>query len=323
LNRSESVKAINIAILMAQGEFPVIEKSAANPFYKSKYAPYDGIMKIIRPILCKNKLIVEHSVVVAQGELEAVVNVNYKNDKETTATQIVSIPQVTVVTRVTHADSEEWKEIEMTMPAEKGNSHGIQAVITYIKRNNAILLLDIVVGDEDDDGNNSITPDEERSQRSRTAERPRIEARPRSTNSITDAEKAAAAAQNTAPKTPVNQQRDLEKDILDAPFDQLPLPFQDDPKPEDQVPKTAAAASSAMTDKQRSSAGLLLGAEYDEIKAELNKLVAKGMDIKKWKGWLQLVWGVDSIQFIKRNDFQAIMKTIKESPLEIDQGIKL
>jgi hypothetical protein len=307
---------------MAQGEFPVIEKSVTNSFYKSKYAPYDGIMKIIRPILCKNKLIVEHSVIVDQKELEAIVNVNYKSDKETTATQIVSIPQVTVVTRVTHADSEEWKEIEMTMPAEKGNSHGIQAVITYIKRNNAILLLDIVVGDEDDDGNNSITPDEDRSYAARNASRARTEIRPRtSTNQDSVDVKKEAATLNAANKN--NQQRDLEKDILDAPFDQLPLPFQDDPKPEGQVPKATAAASSAMTDKQRSSAGLLLGAEYDEIKAELNKLVAKGMDIKKWKGWLQLVWGVDSIQFIKRNDFQAIMKTIKESPLEIDQGIKL
>ncbi len=323
--RSEKVKAVNAAILAAQGEFPVIDKSAINPFYKSKFAPYDGIMRIVRPIIVKNKLLIEHSVSVNQNEIEAVVNVNYQknSDKESVSNQIVSIPMVTVATRVTHADSEEWKEVSMTMPAEKGNSHGIQAVITYIKRNNIILLLDIVVGDEDDDANDSVTPDADRNY-----QRPRgNEVRPRQNQTPVQ-----EAAPKQEPVKPQSQVRDLEKEVLDTPLQDarqvtenpgslrdLNQQIKNADKPATH-PTTQAGAP--MTDAQRNRAGLLIGEEYDNMAAALGKLKAQGMDSNKWKDWLKLNYGVDSIQHVKRSDYAAIMEIIKMDPLSIDSNIK-
>lgn len=316
--RSEKVKALNLALLAAQGEFPVIEKSALNPFYKSKYAPYDGIMRIIRPIIVKNKLLIEHSVCVDQKELEAVINVK----GESTSTQIVSIPQVTVSTRVTHAESEEWKEIEMTMPAEKGNSHGIQAVITYIKRNNIVLLLDIVTGDEDDDANDSVTPDADRNY-----QRPRgNEARPRQ-DAATKQPSQDAKRQGQVQQPP---KRDLEKEILDTPLQdarqvtenpgslrELNQQIKNADKPETATP--TAQAGAPMTDAQRSRAGILVGDEYDRMKAALG---VSGISATNWKVWLKAKYKVDSIQFILRTDFEAIMETIKMDPRAIDPNAK-
>lgn len=325
MERSQSVKSLNAAILAAQGEIPIIEKDKINSFYKSKYAPYDGIMKFVRPVIVKNKLLIEHSVVVDQNEIEAVVNVNYQknSDKETVSNQIISIPMVSVITRVTHADSEEWKEVSMTMPAEKGNSHGIQAVITYIKRNNLILLLDIVVGDEDDDGNDSVTPDADRNyQRPRGNEqRPRQDAAPK---------QSAPAQQQKAPET--HPKHDLEKEVLDTPL-QDARKVTENPgslrelnphinNVDKQVNVTPAAQQSAapMTDAQRSRAGVLIGEEYDKMK---DALKANGISSSAWKVWLMAKYKVDSIQFILRTDYEAIMETIKMDPTAIDPNAKV
>lgn len=319
MERSQSVKNLNIAIFNAQGEFPIIDKSANNPFYKSKYAPYDGILREIRPILFKNHLLIEHSVKIDNKEINAVVNVKEKSE----STQIISIPMISVTTRVTHADSEEWKEVDMEMPAEKGNSHGIQAVITYIKRNNLILLLDIVVGDEDDDGNDSVTPDADRNyQRPRGNEqRPRQDAAQKQT---------APAQQQKTPETP--QKHDLEKEVLDTPLQgarqvaenpgSLRELNQQIKNVDKQVNGTPAAQQSAapMTDAQRSRAGVLIGEEYDKMKGALK---ANGISSSAWKVWLMAKYKVDSIQFILRTDYEAIMETIKMDPTAIDPNAKV
>lgn len=303
MERSQSVKNLNIAILNAQGEFPIIDKSANNPFYKSKYAPYDGILREIRPILFKNQLLIEHSVKINNKEINAVVNVKEKSE----STQIISIPVISVITRVTHAGSEEWKEVDMDMPAEKGNSHGIQAVITYIKRNNLILLLDIVVGDEDDDGNDSVTPDSDRNyQRPRGNEqRPRQEA----------PKQEPPAQQQKAPEIP--PKHDLEKEVLDTPQQDIKPKVEEPVKSES---KPAQKSVAPMTDEQRKRANLVIGEEYDKIKSALIKTK---VNPDLWKSWLNKNYGVDTIQLIQRKDYEAIMETIKMNPTAIDPNAKV
>lgn len=322
MNQSQSVKNLNLAILNAQGEFPIIEKSADNPFYKSKYAPYDAIMRSIRPILVKNRLVIGHAPNIEENELEAVVNVNVRGDKETTSNQIISIPQITVTTRVTHVDSEEWKEISMKIPAEKGNSHGIQAVITYVKRNNIILLLDIVAGDEDDDGNGSVTPDADRNYlRPRGNEqRPRQDAAQKQTT---------PAQQQKSLDTP--PKHDLEKEVLDTPLQDArkitenPGSLRDLNQNIKNAERQASAQTPAqtgapMTDAQRSRAGVLIGEEYDKMKEALK---ANGISPAAWKVWLMAKYKVDSIQFILRTDYEAIMETIKMDQTAIDPNAKV
>lgn len=324
---SESVKAINMAILGFQSEMLAVDKEKDNPFFKSKYASYDLIMIPARPILVKNKLIITHSSFVDNKEIEAVVNVNFKGDKETSSNQIISIPSITLVTRLTHVESEEWKEVAVTMPSEKGNTHGIKGVITYLRRCNVEMLLDIVVCDEDNDGNDTVTPDDDRSknyQRPRGSEtRPRQDSTPKQT---------PPTQQQKEPETP--PKHDLEKDILDTPQQEIKTeeskgPITENPgslRDLNQNIKNAerqAAAGAPMTDAQRARAGTLIGEEYDNMKAELTRLQKFGMVTENWKSWLNKKYGVDSIQFIKRTDYAAIMETLKMDPCEIDKNIKL
>jgi len=44
------------AIVAFQGELSPVEKSAANPFFKSKYAPLPEVRQALQPILAKHKL---------------------------------------------------------------------------------------------------------------------------------------------------------------------------------------------------------------------------------------------------------------------------
>lgn len=322
---SESVKAINMAILGFQSEMLAVDKEKDNPFFKSKYASYDLIMIPARPILVKNKLIVTHSSLVENNEIEAVVNVNFKGDKETSSNQIISIPSITLVTRLTHVESEEWKEVAVTMPSEKGNTHGIKGVITYLRRCNVEMLLDIVVCDEDNDGNDTVTPDDDRSknyQRPRNNEqRPRQDAAPK---------QSAPAQQQKAPET--HPKHDLEKEVLDTPL-QDARKVTENPgslrelnpqinNVDKQVNVTPAAQQSAapMTDSQRSRAGVLIGEEYDKMKEALK---ANGISSSAWKVWLMAKYKVDSIQFILRTDYEAIMETIKMDPTAIDPNAKV
>lgn len=322
---SETVKAINLAILGFQSEMLAVDKGKDNPYFKSKYASYDLIMIPARPILVKNKLIVAHSALVENNELEAVVNVNTRGDKETVSNQIISIPSITLVTRVTHVESEEWKEVAVTMPAEKGNTHGIKGVITYLRRCNVEMLLDIVVCDEDDDGNDTVTPDSDRNY-----QRPRQDARPRQDTAQSRTTTPAQEAHQKQAQVQQPPKRDLEKEILDTPLQdarqvtenpgslrELNQQIKNIDKQVNSQP--AAQVGSPMTDVQRSRAGVLVGDEYDRMKAALG---VAGISATNWKVWLKAKYKVDSIQFILRTDFEAIMETIKMDPKAIDPNAK-
>lgn len=56
--RSDSTDAISAALSAAQGEFEAVAKSAANPFFKSAYAPLPEVVKAATPILTKHGLAV-------------------------------------------------------------------------------------------------------------------------------------------------------------------------------------------------------------------------------------------------------------------------
>lgn len=56
--RSESLDALSAALSAAQGEFEAVSKTAANPFFKSKFAPLPEVVKAATPILSKHGLAV-------------------------------------------------------------------------------------------------------------------------------------------------------------------------------------------------------------------------------------------------------------------------
>lgn len=128
MNVSDDRKELFKAISAAQGEFTTVEKGKDNPFFKSKYAPLDSIIEMIRPILPKHGL----SVV-----------------------QFTDIPQdgqgVIVETIITH-ESGQYISGRLLMPMAKVDPQGAGSAISYGRRYALAAALNIV-SDEDVDGN--------------------------------------------------------------------------------------------------------------------------------------------------------------------------
>jgi hypothetical protein len=125
---TEECKELFEAISAAQGEFTTVEKNAANPHFKSKFAPLDSIIEMIRPILPKHGLSV---------------------------TQHCDIPEsgagIIVETVIAHK-SGQYISSRLFMPVAKQDPQGYGSSLTYGKRYALSAVLGIV-SDEDVDGN--------------------------------------------------------------------------------------------------------------------------------------------------------------------------
>jgi len=131
--RDELFKALSAA----QGEFTTVDKGKDNPFFKSKYAPLDSIIEMIRPILPKHGL---------------------------AAIQFTDIPEdgngIVVETIITH-ESGQYISGKLLMPLAKLDPQGAGSAITYGRRYALAAALGIV-SDEDVDGNQGEGKKEEK-----------------------------------------------------------------------------------------------------------------------------------------------------------------
>lgn len=127
MNKSESIKNLATALSKAAEELKNPFNSAANPFFKSKYAPLDDTLNLVRPILQKNGLSLIQSPV---------------NDGD----------KVGVAAILTHATGEyiEFEPFYLTLA--KNDPQGAGGAVTYARRYQINAILGIV-GDDDDDGN--------------------------------------------------------------------------------------------------------------------------------------------------------------------------
>ncbi len=141
---TEGRKELFKAISAAQGEFTTVEKGKDNPFFKSKYAPLDSIIEMVRPILAKHGL----SVI-----------------------QFTDIPEagngVIVETVITHS-SGEYISGRLLMPVTKVDPQGAGSALTYGRRYGLAAALGIV-SDEDVDGNQ---PEQGKPQKQQQAAKP-------------------------------------------------------------------------------------------------------------------------------------------------------
>lgn len=121
-NVNELAKALN----EFQAEVVTVSKDANNPFFKSKYAPLESIMKAALPVLTKHGLAVTQLIDNIDG-----------NSALTTVLMHVS-----------------GQEIRSTMPLilAKEDPQGQGSAITYARRYSYASILGLVI-DEDDDGN--------------------------------------------------------------------------------------------------------------------------------------------------------------------------
>jgi len=131
---TNNMENLHTALLKAQMEFPLIKKTDANPFFKSKYAGLPSILEVVLPILHKNKLVLFQSPV-TDGD------------------------RIGVKTILTYAPTGEQATGEFTTMVAKNDPQGAGSAITYCRRYALVSMLGLNV-DEDDDGVEASKPKE-------------------------------------------------------------------------------------------------------------------------------------------------------------------
>lgn len=129
MNKSDSITELAKALAKFQGEVKNPSNTATNPYFKSKYAPLNDVLNLVRPLLSKNGL----SVVQApSGDGENIV----------------------VTTTLIH-ESGEWIESSpLVLKADKATAQGAGSAITYARRYALSAVLGIS-SEDDDDGNHA------------------------------------------------------------------------------------------------------------------------------------------------------------------------
>ena len=129
MNKSEIIKELAIALSKFQGEVKNPANTASNPFFKSKYAPLNDVLNLVRPILSKNGL----SVVQApSGDGENII----------------------VTTTLLHQSGESIEFQPLILKADKATAQGAGSAITYARRYALSAILGIS-SEDDDDGNHA------------------------------------------------------------------------------------------------------------------------------------------------------------------------
>lgn len=114
------------ALVALQADLTPVEKTAANPFFKSKYADLPTVKADVQPLLAKHKLAVVQHPTTLDG-------------------------QPALRTRVVH-ESGQYDEDTMLLMLSKQDPQSQGSALTYAKRYAFMAVLG-VVADEDDDGN--------------------------------------------------------------------------------------------------------------------------------------------------------------------------
>lgn len=119
------------ALVAFQADLQPVDKSAANPFFKSKYAPLPEVMKAIQPLLAKHKLAVSQFPTTIEG-------------------------QSALRTLLLHESGQVIEDVSPLLLA-KQDAQSQGSAMTYARRYGVMAVLG-VVADEDDDGNHASTP---------------------------------------------------------------------------------------------------------------------------------------------------------------------
>jgi hypothetical protein len=112
-----------------------IVRSAANPFFKSKYAPLSDIQKHIKPDLEAAGLVITQACEFNDNGLF-------------------------VVTKVIHVESGESLQSVFPVVTKGQTSQDYGSAVSYAKRYSLTGLLNLIVSDEDDDGNRAAATSE-------------------------------------------------------------------------------------------------------------------------------------------------------------------
>lgn len=146
MNRSESISSLAKALSQFQGEIKNPNNTADNPFFKSKYAPLNDILNLVRPILSKHGL----SIVQAPtGDGEHII----------------------IFTTLIHSSGEYIEFPPLTLRTDKATAQGAGSAITYGRRYALSAILGIS-SEDDDDGNHAEIKQDNKKKETPQAKKP-------------------------------------------------------------------------------------------------------------------------------------------------------
>lgn len=167
MQSSDTIGKLAAALSAAQGEFPVVEKKSANPFFSSKYADLAEVVKATTPVLTKHGLSVMQTV----GHLDVPLSRDTATTKRDGTVVNESQPEfpTTLTTTLAHS-SGEWVRDTMVLSPVKLDPQAQGSAITYARRYAYSAILGIVT-EADDDGNAASQPKAQASQAAPAATR--------------------------------------------------------------------------------------------------------------------------------------------------------
>lgn len=115
------------ALVNAQKKFKPVQKTGSNPYFKSKYAPYESVWESVGGPLNESGIAVSHKTV-------------FENDK------------FFMVTRLQHESGHEETSIHIIQADKNDTMQSKGSAETYAKRYNLVALTAVPIVNEDDDG---------------------------------------------------------------------------------------------------------------------------------------------------------------------------
>lgn len=122
---SEELQDLFCALAKAQEEMEIAKTENVNPFYKSKYADFNSVVKASRKYLTKNGLSVIQRVLTNGAD------------------------KMYLFTRLCHS-SGQWIEARMPINPPKNDIQSIGSYITYLRRYNYAAIVGVATSDDDD-----------------------------------------------------------------------------------------------------------------------------------------------------------------------------
>lgn len=127
MQKSDSIKSLAKALAAFQAEVKNPANTADNPFFKSKYAPLQDILNLVRPLLSKHGLSILQ---IPSGDGEKII----------------------ITTMLMHESGEWIESCPLVLKADKPTAQGVGSAITYGRRYALSAVLGIS-SEDDDDGN--------------------------------------------------------------------------------------------------------------------------------------------------------------------------
>lgn len=132
IRTSENLTNILPALVEFHKSLDSIEKSSANPFFKSSYSSLDTILEHIKPILAKQGLFIYQSII--EGGVDS----------------------LSIKTILFHESGEFIESDSVPFPVDKRNIQSTMSSISYIRRYSINSVCNLAFKDEDNDANDVV-----------------------------------------------------------------------------------------------------------------------------------------------------------------------